>query len=684
MSFTDTPAVGQNRVWEEGVVEAVWETEKPTVEFELANGARAVASEDHKWLIAKRGASQWWRSTVDLTFKTPVRTVRLAGGDLRTSTDYRAGYIAGVTAGDGTFRWDSSWRSDKLGFPQSYWRVAKPESDRVVLDRLVDYLSHFEIDVAVRPFDSGPSVFTDNPVPMAKVETRRLAHMPLIAGLCEERPTTEWMTGWLAGMFDTDASYTGGNLRFHQAKPNDVLDMAVRFAKELGFELKREDYSGGCPGARLVGGIPENIAFLAAISPAMTRRCQDFYGRRVETEDHMVVGVRRGPVRRLVDITVSTGTFVAEGMLTHNCYAATIAHRFAGTKAYPNGFNITVHPERLTAPLRRRKPTTYFVNSMGDVFHDDVPDEAIVRMWAVMAATPQHTYIVLTKRHGRMRSFLRDECRCGAGHQPGIHLRSAMDWASTPHSPTYVPGIEPGLYHRMRWPLPNVWLGVSAEDQRTAELRIPALLATPAAVRVVSAEPLLGPVDLTRLKARNGAHIDALAGDVIHPVTGEIYAAAPGCIDWVIVGGESGHRARPMHPLWARGLRDQTTSRGRAFFFKQWGSWGPAQHKVPVDPELVERWAADRGDPALVAELNAAKAASEAVGATHGYAVWADQYGWQPHEYSHRPWSVERSSVDESMHASIRRWGVKAAGRELDGRVHDDMPARHAPAGAAS
>lgn len=361
------------------------------------------------------------------------------------------------------------------------------------------------------------------------------------------------------------------------------------------------------------------------------------------------------------------------------CYAESIARRFAGTKAYPNGFNVTVHPERLTAPLKRRKPTTYFVNSMGDVFHQDVPDEAIVRMWAVMAATPQHTYIVLTKRHGRMRSFLRDECRCGAGHAPGTHLRSAMAWAASAANPNRIEDISEQQVSDAPWPLPGVWVGVSAEDQKTAEMRVPALLETPAAVRVVSAEPLLGPVDLTKLKARNGAHIDALAGDVVDPKTGTIYAAAPGCVDWVLCGGESGLKARPMHPLWARGLRDQTISRGRAYFFKQWGSWGPAQHKVAIDPDLIERWSADRYNPALVAELNAAKAASEAVGATHGYAVWADQYGWEPHQYSHKPWSVERTSVDESMHASIRRWG-KHSGRELDGRTHDDMPARHSPA----
>lgn len=187
---------------------------------------------------------------------------------------------------------------------------------------------------------------------------------------------------------------------------------------------------------------------------------------------------------------------------------------------------------------------------------------------------------------------------------------------------------------------------------------------------------LLGPVDLTALRMRNGAHLDALAGDVIHPSSGEIYAAAPACLDWVIVGGESGPRARPMHPLWARDLRDQTTSRGRAFFFKQWGEWGPARHKVPIDPTVIDRCTTNRQD---TTELDAAKRASEATGATHGYAVWAHRHGWEPHRYTHKPWSGERGRLDESTHASIRQWGKRRAGRVLDGRTWDDMPASPLP-----
>lgn len=239
-----------------------------------------------------------------------------------------------------------------------------------------------------------------------------------------------------------------------------------------------------------------------------------------------------------------------------HCYAMTLAPRLKamGSAKYQRdgdpktsapGFGITEHPDVLGEPPRWRKAARVFVNSMSDLFHDGVSDEFIARVFAVMAATPQHTYQILTKRHGRMRSFLRDICRCGSGHAPSIHLRSAMDWASTPRSPTYVPGLEPSLYHRITWPLPNVWLGVSAENQKWANIRIPALLETPAAVRFVSAEPLLGSLNL---------------------------ASEWSDLDWVIVGGESGGGHRTMALEWAVNLVNDCRALGIAPFVKQLGS----------------------------------------------------------------------------------------------------------------
>lgn len=267
-----------------------------------------------------------------------------------------------------------------------------------------------------------------------------------------------------------------------------------------------------------------------------------------------------------------------------NCYAETFAERFRGVAGhhFEQGFDVVLRPERLGQPLRWTRPRRIFVNSMSDLFHDAVPDSFIAQVWAVMAATPQHTYQILTKRHGRMKAFLNDICRCGSGHPPGTHLMSAIQWAATPHNPSYVPGLDHDTVQEairgMTWGkvLPNVWLGVSVEDQKWADVRIPALLETPAAVRWISAEPLLGPVDLLPFVSHQ-------CDCPLLPDHLRLSEYGPR-LDWVVAGGESGRGARPMHPDWARGLRDQCAHAGVPFFFKQAGAvlardWGCSDRK---------------------------------------------------------------------------------------------------------
>lgn len=241
-----------------------------------------------------------------------------------------------------------------------------------------------------------------------------------------------------------------------------------------------------------------------------------------------------------------------------NCYALTLAKRLKGmgSAKYQHdgdprtsgpGFGVSVHPDTLDEPLGWRKPRRVFVNSMSDLFHDDVPDEFIAQVFAVMAATPQHTYQVLTKRHGRMRSLL------NSGEFSMVQVRDeAIEGLGLPGIP---------------WPLPNVWLGVSVEDQKRADLRIPALLDTPAAVRFLSCEPLLGQVDLENVGPHRFRVLDA--ADMGHE-NGLGWQPGP-LIDWVIVGGESGPGARPMDVAWARTLVEQCAAAGVSCFVKQLG-----------------------------------------------------------------------------------------------------------------
>jgi protein gp37 len=233
---------------------------------------------------------------------------------------------------------------------------------------------------------------------------------------------------------------------------------------------------------------------------------------------------------------------VSEGC--DHCYAQTLARRLKlmGNPRYQldgdprtsgPGFGLNLHPDKLTEPLTWSRPRRVFVNSMSDLFHDDVPGGFIANVFGVMAVAQQHQFQILTKRPGRMASLLariEDETRAfAAWHE---NSRTTLD---------------PGT---ILWPLPNVWLGTSVENQRWADIRIPKLLRTPAAVRFLSCEPLLGPIDL---------HLDIV----------------PGELGWVIVGGESGVGARPMDASWARSLRDQCVGSGVPFFFKQWGGITP-------------------------------------------------------------------------------------------------------------
>jgi protein gp37 len=190
-----------------------------------------------------------------------------------------------------------------------------------------------------------------------------------------------------------------------------------------------------------------------------------------------------------------------------HCYAETFAERWRGVLGHPyeQGFDLRLWPERLDVPLRWRRPRVIFVNSMSDLFHEDIPDEYVARVFDVMARADWHVFQVLTKRHERLAA-----------------LAPELPWPS------------------------NVWMGVSIENRRFVH-RADFLREVPAAVRFISAEPLLGPLD--------GLDLDE--------------------IDWLIAGGESGPRHRRVRIEWLRELRDRCSGEGVAFFFKQWGGRTP-------------------------------------------------------------------------------------------------------------
>lgn len=270
-----------------------------------------------------------------------------------------------------------------------------------------------------------------------------------------------------------------------------------------------------------------------------------------------------------------------------HCYALTLAGRLKamGNPRYQSdgdprtsgpGFGLTLHPDKLEEPFHWRNPELVFVDSMSDLFHPKVPDDFIARVFAVMALAQRHTFQILTKRPPRMASLLSRE---------GFPLQVARAAADLPGRPDAPSG----------WPLPNVWLGTSVEDQKQARIRIPYLLDTPAAVRFLSCEPLLGPLDLTHLEWSGGDRADP-DGTLRWGTWSAFYDSEPR-VHWVIVGGESGTHLwrewpdrglvappaegsrrwtpRPDRTAWVRSLRDQCAAKGVPFFFKQWGGATP-------------------------------------------------------------------------------------------------------------
>ncbi|WP_328545410.1 phage Gp37/Gp68 family protein [Streptomyces europaeiscabiei] len=301
-----------------------------------------------------------------------------------------------------------------------------------------------------------------------------------------------------------------------------------------------------------------------------------------------------------------------------NCYAETIAERFRGHAAFPHGFDVQVRANKVNDPLSWRKPTRVFVNSMSDLFHADISQEWIADIFGVMAAARRHTFQLLTKRHARMRSLLTD-----TGFVDSVRRRA----------------LGKGLpSDQWVWPLPNLWLGVSVENQQWADIRIRPLMQTPAAVRFLSCEPLLGPVKLHR----GHTHCP------VHDFAGGFCTG--GCPDliapnWLITGGESGRKARPAHPDWFRSLRDQCQDYGIAYFHKQNGEWAD---RGRID--VAARASVDVWDEKRVLYVHPAD------GRTQGHGAWGVNdhlEGW----------------------ATVQRVGKKAAGRELDGRTHDAFPA---------
>ena len=279
-----------------------------------------------------------------------------------------------------------------------------------------------------------------------------------------------------------------------------------------------------------------------------------------------------------------------------HCYALTLARRLKamgqpryqkdGGKASGLGFGLTMHEDSLSLPLSWKKPRRVFVNSMSDLFHEEVTVDFIDRVFAVMALTPQHTYQILTKRPERMREYMNTLM---SGHRNvALAARLMVDSTETSKecwstSDEVLKALFRGPKGLTIEPLPNVWLGCTVENQHFADERIPILLDTPAAVRFVSVEPMLGPVDLCNLPSVSGI------GRYLDSLYLSEGSDLPARLDWVIVGGESGPKHRPFDPDWARSIVAQCREARVAAFVKQLGGLRPGTRLEDLPEDLRVR-----------------------------------------------------------------------------------------------
>lgn len=293
-----------------------------------------------------------------------------------------------------------------------------------------------------------------------------------------------------------------------------------------------------------------------------------------------------------------------------NCYAVGMTRRLAGMPKMADKYSGLVNPGKkhfngtvkchegvLSVPIGWKEPRAVFVNSMSDLFHESVPDDFIRDVFTVMGAFPEHIFMILTKRPDRMADVVN---RLTA---PSFEMKTriAINSMCMRHD---------GKKVEAQWPLPNVWLGASVEDQQTANERIPYLIRIQATVRFLSCEPLLSYIDLAK-----ACQTSVITKGFSYLPSQELH--------WVIAGGESGRNARPMHPGWMRSLRDQCQEAGVPFFFKQWGEWLPSDQYAPAS------------------------------------------------DSKERPWSVPYATMDIGGYDWVTK---KAAGRLLDGVEHSEFP----------
>jgi protein gp37 len=554
------------RRYEIATVEKVWNTRSEAIEITTEN-SRIIASLNHRFLSGK--SRNGWPRADQLSIDKALRFVPILN-ELKESESYQKGYIAGATLGDGTMRFKKGWEhKEHREVKQRYWRIAVHSSQTEFLERVSKYILNLTGSlIQTKPFDGGTGTTKD----MIKVETRKTELLLKIRHIIKPSlDSNEFKRGWLAGMFDAEGTYVRykksdgsirvGALRIAQVD-RDVLRLGIKYANDLGFNFILED-TRHCATMRIVGGAKASTAFLATIKPALSYKTNPIFGSFIENKIDKIISLKRVGVQDLVDIQTSTGTFIANGLLTHNCYAEAWSKRFDGGNTVWGNDAPRREIRKTFADFKRYQRMAaeageihrVFVGSMMDIFEKpmdliNAKGEPVTAIgsdglefelktdWLrnaffndVVPNCPNLMFLLLTKRPSNINKYIPN------------------DWKKNPPE--------------------NVMFGTSIVNQKTADDLIPQLLRVNGK-RFLSMEPQLGKIMLGDFLWMPEAYCEDCG-------TGGTYLKTP-CdnspccfkpIDWVIQGGESGPHKRPFNTDWARLIRDECKEARVPYFFKQ-------------------------------------------------------------------------------------------------------------------
>jgi len=517
------------RRYELSKVEKVWKTKARAVEI-ITDNTRIVASYNHKFLS---GTGRLLFASVDsFNMNTKITYTPMYNGYLLSDSDsYKKGYIAGATLGDGTFNFKKEWENVPHRSRQRYWRIAVNATQIEFLQRLRFYVKNLTgYDVSITKFNSGGA----NRSPMIQVGTRKTQLLSLLFDIINiKERDLEFKRGWLSGMFDAEGNYSkykknNGDIRVNALRIAQVdvgvLQIGVDYAKALGFDfcIDSKQY---CSTMRIIGGVKSAIRFLSVIRPSISYKTDSIYGSFCYYEKDGIESMTDVGEKNLIDIQTSTRTFIANGLLTHNCYAEALSLRFDGGKLWGNEnprkqinsvWNDFTKFQRLAKEANQIHRV--FVGSMMDIFEKPMPlvdnkgnnlgiDTGTLRnrfFKVVVPASPNLMFLLLTKRPSNINKYIPES------------------WKNRmPH---------------------NVMFGTSPVNQKTADTLIPQLLEVEGK-RFLSIEPQLDDIEL---------RAEWLKGLMV-----------------VINGGESGAHKRHFDCDWARNLRDQCSANGVPYFFKQ-------------------------------------------------------------------------------------------------------------------